>query len=593
MGFISEYKSTLNRGKQHSIFPGADASRAVWQEIFGATNKERGSQKPVVNVPGGSYGRGMVSTAASYARLLEAMRSMAPGGWSDDRWEQTKHFVGIAYVAIHRICTQFQQAEFQVFKKDPHLPEGKRPITRDDPPDPGFDIPPYKLVEVLEKPNKQDSFGKLMYRWFQQKYLTGTALTWLIPNALGTPMELYCVPTAIAIPQPAVNPDYPDGYYRIQPVYPYGPFSSYPTPASAVGAAIPAQWMLRFQYPHPLLRYEGYSPLTGLRLHLDEVESIDRSRWYTMKRASRPDAVLNMDEMEGAQPLPESEIERIRAEFENTFQGPENHGRLYVATPGARLEPWGAIPADMEYQAGWEQLVSFAMGGFGITKPAAGMIEDASYATLFATLKQLHLITLDPECADIGSELTRHLAPYFGQDLIIDVRCKRIDDHDLKNTKLQLAIQAKAIKKNTLLRELELPPTEEAWGEDMCGDPSPFEIEQMQQQQMQQQAMMGGGMPGQAPPGVEGQVSPEEEQAMLEQQAAQEQGAMPTEGEAQDEELAALLQGVPPDESEMASEGTGNLGKGSLGPRKTLPRYEVKSFYEQCRKEMRNGRSPH
>src|SRR5260370_35899679 len=107
--------------------------------------------------------------------------------------------------------------------------------------------------------------------------LMGKALTWMVPNKLKTPMELYSIPTAIAIPQPAINPDFPDGYYRIQPIYPYGPFSSYPTPATAVGAPIPAQWMLRVKYPHPLLRYDGYSPMTVLRLQQDEIESIDRS----------------------------------------------------------------------------------------------------------------------------------------------------------------------------------------------------------------------------------------------------------------------------------------------------------------------------
>jgi phage portal protein BeeE len=448
MGFIAEL---ANR----------KTSNNLWRQTFGAIDKET-SSKPSV-VPGGTHGRSLTATDVSFIRLLQAMRSMAPGGWSDDRWEQTKHWTGVTYVAGHRICTQWQQAEFQVFKKDQRHPDGKRPVREGEE---GWD-----LVKLLEKPNKQDSFGRWMYRLGQQKYLTGTALTWMVPNVLGTPMELYCIPTAVAIPQPAINPDYPDGYYRIQPVYPYGPFSSYPTPTTAVGAPIPAQWMMRIQFPHPLLRYDGYTPLTGMRLHIDEIEMVDRARHYMMRRGINPSAVLNMEEMEGLQNLPEAELERIRADFEASHMGPENSGQLFVSYPGAKLEPWGAAPIDMAFQDGWSQLTDFVLGGgFGITKGAAGLTEGiSSYAALFSMIKQLHLMTLKPDLDDVGSSITTNIAPFFGEGLYVDVRCPRIDDHDIKLTKLDKAMQGKVITKNELRKELDLPLTNEPWGEELVG----------------------------------------------------------------------------------------------------------------------------
>jgi phage portal protein BeeE len=472
---------------------------------------------------------------------------MAPGGWSDDRWEQTKHFVGIQYICIHRKGEQLEGAEFQIFEKDDSHPQGKRPINRKH--------PAYELIKVLEKPNREDSFGDMMYRWNQQMDLTGSALTWMVPNKLGQPMELYSIPTAIAIPQPAINPEYPDGYYRIQPLYPYGPFSSYPAPSSAVGAPIPSQWMMAFRFPHPLLRYEGYSPMTAVRLHLDEVESIDRSRWYAMRRGIHPSAVLNMSEVDGSEGLSHSqaEIDRIRADFAAEQMGPENYGQLHVAFPGAALEPWGSKPIDMDYQGGWEQLVSFAMAAFGITKPAAGMVEDSSYASLFATLKQLHLLTLQPFCSRIGKKLTRFLAPFYGDNLIIEVRCSRIDDHDLQQQKLNLLMQAKAITKGQLLTELDMP---------LFGDERDDELAGAEEQA--EQGMLG----------MEGNM-----------------GGIPPEGE------------MNPDISPMD---TGPLGEGSLGPRDAKSMYDsvievvrgghktmdwiTKSWYDRVREVVHNGR---
>lgn len=539
MGFISQ----LAQGKA-GLTPISRRGQETWRQIFG-TSKEDGGKEPRRNqpkqsvAPGGSYGRSSISGGVAYKHLLEAMRSKAPGGWTDDRYEQSRHFVGMAYVAIHRKCTQLQQAEFQVFRKDKHSQDGKVPVEEEDPPEGDRLCKPYDLVKLLEKPNNQDSFGKWMYRLGQQKSLTGQGLTWIVPNQLGNPVELYCVPTALAIPQPAVNPDYPNGYYRIQPLYPYGPFSNYPTPTTSVGAAIPAEWMMRMLYPHPLLRYEGYSPMTAMRLHLDELESMDRSRWYSMKRTFRPNAALNFKEMEGAQPLPESEIERIHAEWENEWQGPENVGRIIVGTPGADLELLGTSPIDMDYQQGWDQLCSFILGGFGITKPAAGMVEDSSYSTLFATLKQLNLITLDPEVDDVAADITRYIAPYFGDDLIVEIRCKRIDDHDVNFSKVDKLTNLKGMPKKVIevaLKLLDIP------------------IEDGMVEELSKAGEQEGGAPG-GMPGMPGAEQPAEGGP---EELGQEALAPADEVEAN------------PEEVEEERPNPGNLSQGALGPRKSL-----------------------
>jgi phage portal protein BeeE len=495
------------------------------------------------------------------------MRSMAPGGWSDDRWAETKAWTGITYIAGHRICEQLSQSEFKIYRRDDNHPDGKKLVSRRD--------PSYELHELLERPNNDDSWGDLAYNWGMQLTLTGKALTWMVPNELRKPMELYPIPTAIAIPQPAVNPDYPDGCYRIQPVYPYGPFSSYPTPTSAVGAPIPAQWMLEFKYPHPLLRYDGYSPLTALNFHFDEVLMIDKSRHYSMRRAINPSAVLNMEGMEGAQPLPESEIERIKAEFENSFFGPENAGQLYVAAPGSRLELFGQTPKDMDYSNGWDQLVSFLLGGLGITKPAAGMVDDSSYSTLFATLKQLYWLTLEPMINRIGNKLTRHLAPFYGEDLIVEIKCRRIDDHDVRNGEIQQGLATRCITKNEVRKMLGLPPTKEQWGNEIAGvEPLPPMPQEMPPQ--------GSGMPQGQMQG--GEANPQDILAML---AANGQlGNLDEQGNPMQDEVRG-----EPVEVGNSRPRTGKLAAGGLGPRmKSISPGEIREIIRERNGDLRKLR---
>jgi hypothetical protein len=59
----------------------------------------------------------------------------------------------------------------------------------------------------------------------------------------------------------------------------------------------------------------------------------------------------------------------------------------YTDTEGTELKLVENRLRDMEFRDGWEQLVSFVhSAGFGVSRPAAGMVETSSYSVLFATL---------------------------------------------------------------------------------------------------------------------------------------------------------------------------------------------------------------
>ena len=550
MGIIADSAYRPSRLKQLPNAP-------HWDRAFG-TIKERETAEVRVNATEraeklASKWGGSVSQQAAFVKLLTAMRSRAPGGWSDNRYEQANHFIGIVYACIRPIATQMQQTEFQVYKRDENLPDGKRPITRNDPAEREW-TKPYDLVKLLQRPNGRDSWGKMMYRWAQQKWLTGSALTWMVPNQFGTPFELYSVPTATAIPQPVTNPEFPDGYWRIQPIYPYGPFSSFPSAATAVGALIPSQWMLNFQFPHPMLWYDGYSPLSALRLHVDEITSIDTGRWYANKNIVAPSVMLNPTSSEGdaTEPIPEQEIERIVAMLENQFMGMENVSKILFGTPGWKLEKWADTPDKMMFESGWDQLMNFIAGAFGVTKPVMGMTDDASYSTLYASLKQFSLQTIQPECDDIGAELTHHLAPFFGDDLIIEIRSSRINDHEIKHQKVSLAAQYGVIRNNEMRKELDfdLDPDEE-WGNELVGVEPADVPQEMGQPDVSGQAVENAANGRPEPPPLE---EPEEDEQEIEQTRPR----------------------------------PGPLGAGSLGPRKSL-RPQVKSFYDRVTEVISNG----
>lgn len=139
----------------------------------------------------------------------------------------------------------------------------------------------WDLCNLLENPNSEDTFGDLMYHWNTQMDLTGIGLTWMVPNRFNIPTKLYPIPTAVAVPHPAVA-DYPNGYYRMQHLIPYKPFKTHPLNEHFPVAIFPAERMMRMKCPHPspLLKYNGYSPQTAMKLYLDEIKQTEQSKLH-------------------------------------------------------------------------------------------------------------------------------------------------------------------------------------------------------------------------------------------------------------------------------------------------------------------------
>lgn len=161
---------------------------------------------------------------------------------------------------------------------------------------------------------------------------------------------------------------------------------------------------------------------------------------------------------------------------------------MVVGIPGGKFELLGDSPREMDYPSSWDQLVSFVMAAFGVTKSAAGMTDNSAYSTLFASLKQLYWLNLGPKASRIARALTRYVAPFFGKNLMVEVRCKRIDDHEILFQKVDRLVSAKAMSKNELRKACDFHIVKEEWGGDMCGDPSPYEKDLAQQQEQEAQA---------------------------------------------------------------------------------------------------------
>lgn len=403
---------------------------------------------------GGYDAHSMVGMGAGVNYLLGGLRSGAPGQWSDNRYEQARHFLGVAYTAIRACCDAVASCEIhttvptEADQNDPVFEDdaakrvdrpGRRSVRRavGTAAPLGAERTPldesHPLCQLLADPNPQDTTEDLLYEITLQRRLTGTALLWAVPNGLELPQEMYVLPTALAQPIPR-SITWPNGAYRIAPLQPYGTFAMLPG-ASVGGVVIPAEQIVRLAYKNPYFRYDGYSPLTAGAVQMDILEQLDKARWSAMRRGINPSAVLEVDPLKGAN-IDNAEALRLQQRFDDRFAGSGNYGALAIMPPGTSLKPYSHRPDTMGFETGWMQMAEFVLSLFGVPKGVIGWMDDYSYAGLYAALKAFHLLTIKPDVKQVSAKLTKFIARPYDRRIRIELELPALDDPQLLETQL-------------------------------------------------------------------------------------------------------------------------------------------------------------
>ena len=353
------------------------------------------------------------------------MRSQAPGQWSQNVFELSRHFTGSAYLAINTLAKHAMDSSFSIYERtdDPDAPNGE------------VQLPWYDPAALLfEDPNPVDTFSDLMYQTVQQLSITGMALTWAPPSDThDEPKELYSIPTANCWPLPQ-SPTYPHGAYRVLP-YPFGMLAT-PVGQIASGAVIPAEQISRTKNAHPYLRYDGYAVMTAIGQQIDTLEAIDQSRNSTMQQGAEQSLGLESTAANG-QDLDENDIKRFRKQLEVVYAGPKNAGKIFIPPFGWKLSQISTTPKDMAWQEGWSQVLDFCLAAFGVPKAVAGLQDAVSYATLYSSLRAFCLFSLGPIVRQIARSWNKHIVrPSWGPEIGLRIKAPEFKDETLEETKL-------------------------------------------------------------------------------------------------------------------------------------------------------------
>jgi phage portal protein BeeE len=378
--------------------------------------------------------RGEPDPANEIAReyYLAGQRTDSPSYWSSDHLTQNLRIRGVAYVAIKVLMDQAASATLKLYEwhEDARVDgdhDAKVPLKRS-----------HELAQVLLHPNRHNSDSMMRRRIVQQLASTGTSLQWRVDDGWGTPVERWSVPTGTA-QAVTVSPRYPNGGYRLTPFYP-NPWSSQGMGWNT-GVIVPAEQMIAIRMPHPLTEHEGQSPMQAADLALDAIESLDRSRASVAKRWPIPSGNVELDP---AVSMPDTAgLLRIERQVVQMMGGPDRAGKPAVFGPGQKWVPFESKGIELPWIESWNQLVSFALSVWGVNKALVSMDEAASYAMLYACLKQFNLFTMCPLLDMISDAMNMQLVhPFFGTKYYSEYIPRKIDDDEMTERQLSTDLQA-------------------------------------------------------------------------------------------------------------------------------------------------------
>jgi phage portal protein BeeE len=351
--------------------------------------------------------------------------SFAPNSNMSLHQEQVKHFTYWNYVAIKRIADRFSEpfphvgfpvrrsggAQHQMMirgKQRQFMSQsyGSRWLQSHE-----HDLEPvadnHPMIELLHHVNGEDTWPEFAYETAVMWLLTGKFYWWVIPNSIATanspqgmPAELWVIPTQWV--EPIYHPQ--TGELLRYDVTPDG--------NRARRWEIPPEQIVSGKFKSPKSKVDGWSALLAGAMWIDNVESIESSKWHSFKNGPNPSMLLEFDGEKYNDPSGDI-VERIKEKFLARAAGVTRAGEPLLIPPGVTSKAWTRPPKEMDYQDSGAQVRDNNLALHGVPPVVAGITSDYTRATAEAANYVFCEVTLNPLFRQFAGILTEKIGPRF------------------------------------------------------------------------------------------------------------------------------------------------------------------------------------
>lgn len=262
----------------------------------------------------------------------------------------------------------------------------------------------HPVVQLLKKPNGVDPWWSLVYETHMFWQLTGRAYWWIVPNALGLPAEIHCVPTDL------VTAEYDrEGRqigWKVQ------------RPGTVAPLNVPLNEIREVKFPSPLGKRDAGSPTLAGDLWIDNSLALEESRGYAMRNMVRPSVLVALDKDVYQKP-DDTVLDRLKEKFMSRISSIQRTGEPLIQPPGVTITPWGAKPSEMDFPASSDQLRDSILALRGVPKALAGMSQDLNRASIEGAESIFCDYTISPLASMFAGFITQAVAAPFDPRIVV------------------------------------------------------------------------------------------------------------------------------------------------------------------------------
>ena len=290
------------------------------------------------------------------------------------------------------------------------------------------DDPSNDFVKLFKDPNPIMDAYEVMERLSIDLDLTGNAYLYVVKDQNGKPKEVHPLLSyrMTIVPAEQENPegDLVAGYlYSLDD----NMDSSIQIPDSRT-TAFSKEEIIHFKTANPMSVFYGNSPIESSQYSIEVDKEMSVQRLRLLQNRAIPEGILTSQ-----RPLTQQDAERIRAQWNQLYQGRSKRGRVAVLDSGTfSFQRLGLNAEELEFTQGKEAVWREIFACYRVPYAILGG-KDVNKATVEAAERIFQLQGVKPRLLKIQATINKWLMPMFGENLEF-----RFDDPTSKDSTFRL-----------------------------------------------------------------------------------------------------------------------------------------------------------
>jgi HK97 family phage portal protein len=269
----------------------------------------------------------------------------------------------------------------------------------------------HPLLDLLAHPNPLQGGVSFLENIYASLQISGNAYIEAVQaREGGKPVELYVlrpdrmkiIPGATGLPQ---GYEYSVGgkltRWNVDPITGDGP-------------------ILHIKLYHPLDDWYGLAPLEAALVSVDQHNAAGSWNQALLNQGARPSGALVFAPKEGPATLSDDQVQRLREELDQLYQGKGNAGRPLILEGGLDWREMSLSPKDMDWLSGRDTAARDIALAFGVPAQLIGIPNVQTYANLSEARVAFYEETVLPLVTRVVAAFDHWLTPLFSNELVLD-----------------------------------------------------------------------------------------------------------------------------------------------------------------------------